>query len=252
MPLRHPGNGTRAVVLAGGRGTRLAPYTSVLPKPLMPLDGRSILEVLVERLRHEGITDLVLSVGYLAHLIEAVFGDGSSRGVRIDYVHEREALGTAGPLRLVEGLDRTFVAMNGDLVTDLRIADLLATHRAAGNAMTIATRRRVSRIDYGVLEVDHTGPSARIEGFREKPEIESVISMGVYAFEPSVLEHIPRGRPFDVPQLVMALLEAGEPIGAHMFDGFWLDVGKPDDYARAVEAFGGQAAANGVPAARTA
>jgi NDP-sugar pyrophosphorylase family protein len=227
----------KVVILAGGRGTRLAPYTSVLPKPLLPVDGRSVLEIVVERLAATGFDDIVFSVGYLGHLIEAVFGDGSSRGVRITYLREDEPLGTAGPLRRIGDVDGTFLAMNGDVLTDLDPRDLLRAHREGGNAMTLATRHRVAKIDYGVLHLDgEGGPTSRVAAFTEKPELPAIVSMGVYALEPDVLDFIPPG-PFDIPDLVLALLDAGAPVGAYLFDGFWLDIGRPEDFQNAVELF---------------
>jgi NDP-sugar pyrophosphorylase family protein len=228
----------KVVILAGGRGTRLAPYTSVLPKPLLPVDGRSVLEIVVERLAACGFDDIVFSVGYLGHLIEAVFGDGASRGVRITYLREDEPLGTAGPLRHVETNGEPLLVMNGDVLTDLDPRDLIEVHRERGNAMTIATRRRVARIDYGVLHVEEEGDAPRVEGFTEKPELPAVVSMGIYVIEPSALDFIPP-RPFDIPDLVLALLDAGAPVGAYLFDGFWLDIGRPEDFQHAVALFAG-------------
>jgi NDP-sugar pyrophosphorylase family protein len=230
--------GTKVVVLAGGRGTRLAPYTSVLPKPLMPIGEQAILEIVVRKVADHGLTDVVFSVGYLAHLIEAVFGDGSSRGVRIEYVYESRPLGTAGPLRNVPGLEATFLAMNGDVLTDLDYLDFLSRHRSSGAAMTIATHQRIAKIDYGVLHLDGGQEVRRVQAYEEKPEVPAVVSMGVYALEPRVLDLIPPGRAFDIPDLVQALLEAGEYVGAYLFDGFWLDIGRHEDYELALDLFG--------------
>jgi NDP-sugar pyrophosphorylase family protein len=234
-----PANGTKAVVLAGGRGTRLAPYTSVLPKPLMPVGERAILELVVEQLEACAITDITFCVGYLSHLIQAVFDNRENGHVSITYVHEHEALGTAGPLRLVPELDDTFVVLNGDVLTDLNYAELVEHHRENGNALTIATRDRPIKIDYGVLHLD--GPlepsGRRIVAYEEKPELVSTVSMGIYVLEPWVLEHVPAGSHFDVPDLVQSLLAAGEQVGAYRFDGLWFDIGRKEDYERAVNAW---------------
>lgn len=228
-------DGMRTVILAGGKGTRLKPFTSVLPKPLMPLDGHAILEVVIRQLARQGFLDITLSVGYLAHLIEAVFGDGADHGVTIRYVHEDEPLGTAGSLRLVDGLYDTFLMQNGDLVTTLDYRGLVRAHRHAGNLLTIATRRRRVEIDYGVVELgEGAGRRRRVTGFREKPGIDIVVSMGIYAIEPEVLEFIPGEGYFDFPDLVWALLKAGAPVGSFGHDGLWLDIGRPDDYDEAV------------------
>jgi NDP-sugar pyrophosphorylase family protein len=228
------GSQRKAVVLAGGKGTRLAPFTTVLPKPLMPIGDRAILDVVVRQLGSYGFTDLVFAVGYLAHLIRAVFGDGSGFGVSITYREEPEPLGTAGPLALVEDLDSTFLAMNGDVLTSLDYAELFARHRQAGNALTIATHRRTVASEYGVLHVQGDGQLQEVTHYEEKPEIPYIVSMGVYVLEPRVLQHIPTGRRYDIPDLVLALLDAGEPVGSYLFDGYWLDIGRHDDYQQAL------------------
>lgn len=237
-------NDLKVVILAGGRGTRLAPYTSVLPKPLMPIGDRAILEIVLDQLRSHGFRDVILSVGYLAHLIQAVLehhtqnGGGKAPPVRISYVYEDAPLGTAGPLRLIEGLDRTFVVMNGDLLTTLDFSELLRAHRNAGNLLTIATKKRTIKLDYGVLHLEDTAPgTARVVGYDEKPEFASTVSMGVYVLEPAILEYVPAAGPFDFPDLVHALLAAGRPVGAYEHDGLWFDIGRPDDYERATAAW---------------
>jgi NDP-mannose synthase len=221
----------RAIILAGGRGRRLEPYTSVLPKPLMPVGGRAILEITIDRLVESGISDITLCVGHLAHLIEAVF-NGRPRNARIQYVREDEPRGTAGPLRLVSGLDGTFLLMNGDLLSDIEFSDLIDIHRRSENVVTIATHERRDTIDYGVLHVGE-GESPRLERYEEKPEIALTVSMGIYAMEPSVIEHIPDGY-FDFPDLIRTLLEAGLPVGTYPYPGFWLDIGRRDDYELAM------------------
>jgi len=226
---------THVVVLAGGRGTRLAPYTSILPKPLMPVGDQAILEIVVEQLASCGVRTINFCVGHLAHLIKAVFDHRAAGSeMEIAYVHEHEALGTAAPLRLVDGLDETFIAMNGDVLTTLDYRDLVEHHRRAGNVLTIATKERSIRIDYGMLHVD---VMSRVQSFEEKPEITSAVSMGIYVMEPSVLDYIPSDGYFDFPDLVRALLAAGEPVGAYRHDGLWFDIGRQEDYADAVNAW---------------
>jgi NDP-sugar pyrophosphorylase family protein len=235
---RANGNGSLAtlptVVLAGGRGTRLAPYTSVLPKPLMPVGDRSILEVVVGQLEEAGIVDIRFCVGYLAHLIQAVFENRENGHVNITYVRERDALGTAAPLRLVAGLDRTFMVMNGDVLTTLDYRDLVDHHRQQGNALTIAAHRRAIKIDYGMLHLD---VSSRVRQYEEKPEIESLVSMGIYVMEPAVIDYIPEEGHFDFPDLVRALLAGKEPVGAYIHEGLWFDIGRQEDYERATAAW---------------
>jgi NDP-mannose synthase len=228
---------TKAVVLAGGRGTRLAPYTSILPKPLMPVGDRSILEVVMQQLAECGIVDITLCVGHLSHLIEAVLDNGATRGLDIRYVREETALGTAAPLHLVPDLDDTFIAMNGDVLTTLDFNDLIGHHWSAGNILTIATRVRSIKIDYGVLRLGSNGNGACVEAYEEKPELTWPVSMGIYAVEPEALAYIPPTGYFDVPDLVHALLAAGEPVGAYPYDGLWFDIGRPQDYEQAVDAW---------------
>jgi NDP-sugar pyrophosphorylase family protein len=227
--------GMKAVILAGGKGTRLAPYTSVLPKPLMPIGDRAILEIVVEQLDKAGFDDITLSVGYLSHLIQAVFEHGPCRHLDLTHVREEQARGTAGPLRLIEGLDDTFLVMNGDVLTALDLRELVDHHRQSGNILTIAAQRRTTKMDYGVLHLqDGAGDGLQVAGYEEKPDVTYPVSMGVYVFEPGALAYIPDGY-FDFPDLVGALLASGEPVGAYFYDGFWLDVGRHEDYENAVE-----------------
>lgn len=221
----------RAIVLAGGRGTRLAPYTTVLPKPLMPVGEMPILEILIRQLRRAGIERITLAVGHLASLLEAYFGDGSRFGVGIDYSLEDAPAGTAGPIALVDGLEDTFLVMNGDLLTTIDYSDLLQRHRDSGAAATVGLFTKSVPIDLGVIETDGDG---RVTNYVEKPTLTYDVSAGVYAFEPSVLRHIPRERRFDLPDLILELISVGERVITYPFDGMWLDIGRPDDYATAV------------------
>lgn len=237
-PSRPNGNTNKAAILAGGRGTRLAPYTSILPKPLMPIGDRAILEIVVDQLVRQGFSDIALSVGYLSHLIRAVFDHRTLTDTTITYVQEEKALGTAGPLRLIEGLDETFLAMNGDVLTTLDYRALVRHHHESGNLLTIATHERTVKIDYGVLYLDGVeSRSGRVQAYEEKPEIASLVSMGVYVIEPQALDHIPDHKYFDIPDLVHSLLLAGKPVGAFTYDGLWFDIGRKDDYELAAEAW---------------
>jgi NDP-mannose synthase len=234
---RLPSNPVRAVVLAGGKGTRLAPYTSVLPKPLMPIGDRAILEIVLQQLQSHDIVDVTLCVGHLSHLIEAVVGDGSAQGTSVTYVREPHAFGTAGPLRLVEDLDSTFIVMNGDILTTLDYRALLRHHREQKNVVTIAAKKRRIKVDYGVLHVGGNGHRGRLRRFVEKPEMTSRVSMGIYVMEPSVLRAIPSSGAFDFPDLIRSLLNDGKPIGVYDFGGLWFDIGRPEDYEQASEAW---------------
>jgi NDP-mannose synthase len=226
----------KAVILAGGKGSRLGPYTTVLPKPLLPVGDQAILDVVVRQLRSFGFTDLTFAVGYLAHLIRAVFNNGSRHGVTIEYHEETEPLGTAGALGAIHGLGDTFLAMNGDVLTALDYEELYRIHRASGNLVTIATHPRIVHTDYGVIREDGAafGGTRRVVGYEEKPEIPYTVSMGVYVAEPRVLDFIEPDVYLDVPDLVLRLLEAGEQVGSYLYEGYWLDIGRHEDYEKAI------------------
>lgn len=224
----------KAVILAGGKGTRLAPYTKILPKPLMPVGEMPILEVIVRQLARAGVAEVVLTVGHLAELLRAFFGDGSHFGLKIRYSYEDQPLGTAGPLALVDGLNETFLVMNGDVLTDLNIRDLIRYHREMGASATIAMHQRKVKIDLGVILCDG---GTRVVGYIEKPTYDYQVSMGVYVFEPRVLDFIPRGKYLDFPNLVHKLLGEGEKVVGYLFDGYWQDLGRPDDYEQATVDF---------------
>jgi NDP-sugar pyrophosphorylase family protein len=224
----------RAVILAGGKGVRLAPLTEVIPKPLVPIGGKPILEVVIRHLRHHGFTHITLAVGYMADLIRAYFGDGAKFGVRIDYSFEAAPLGTAGPLAFINGLTETFLVMNADVLTNINYEELLRYHLAQGGVATIAAYEREVKIDLGVIITDG---DRRVKDYVEKPTTTHLVSMGVYIFEPQVLEFI-RGHDYlDFPDLVKLLLQAGLPVNFYPFTGYWLDIGRHEDYAQASEEF---------------
>jgi len=217
----------KAIILAGGKGTRLAPYTKILPKPLLPIGDMPILEVILRQLKHAGIQDVVLTVGHLSGLLKTFFRNGEELGLNITYSYEKSPLGTAGPLSLVEGLDETFVVANGDVLTTLDLSDLIRFHKEQKALTTIAMHHREVKIDYGVLEWNGHN---QIVSYTEKPSIDYWVSMGVYIFEPAVLAYIPKGQYLDFPDLVKKLLAAGENVAGYRFDGYWQDLGRPDDY----------------------
>lgn len=227
------GAGVRAVILAGGKGTRLMPLTANLPKPLVPVGGLPILEIIVRQLRRRGITDLTLSVGHLHGLLQAHFGDGAPWGVGIDYSHETEPLGTAGPVALVERLSDPFLVLNGDLLCSIDYADMIARHRASGALVTIASFAKRHKIELGVLETE----GDRLVDYVEKPVKSYLVSMGIYAMSPEVVRYIPKGERFDLPDLVRRLISEGRRIDLYRFDGYWRDIGTMDEYAAANEEF---------------
>ncbi|MDD1657514.1 MAG: NTP transferase domain-containing protein [Methanomicrobiales archaeon] len=224
----------QAVILAGGRGRRLLPYTTVLPKPLMPIGDHPILEVILRQLERAGFTDVIISTGYLHELIQAYLAGNPHPGLSLRCSHEPEPLGTIGPLHLIPDLAETFMVMNGDILTDLNYCRLVEAHRKKGALATIATYTREVKVDFGVLEY---GKDLKIRAFREKPVNQFDVSMGIYVFQREVLDLVPRGEPFGFDQLMHTLVQRGDPVFSYPFDGYWLDIGRPDDYARAMEEF---------------
>jgi len=225
----------KAVILAGGRGTRLAPYTYVLPKPMMPIGDRAILEILLRQLKRAGIDQIVLTVGHLAGLMQAYFQDGEPFDLDITYSLEPKPLGTAGPLALVPELVKTFLVSNGDVLTLLDINDFLNFHREQGGICTIAMHQRQHQVDLGVIE--QTDGDHLITGYVEKPTMDYKVSMGLYIFEPEVLQYIPKDEYLDFPNLVHKMLDAGERVIGYPYDGYWMDLGNPEDYAQASKDF---------------
>ncbi len=225
----------KAVILAGGKGRRLAPFTVAFPKPLVPIGDRAVLEILIRRLVAHGIREIVLSVDHLAELLMAyVEGHPDLRGLATyRFVRDREPGGTAGPLARIDGLDdETFVVTNGDLLTSLDFADLFRAHKESGAALTVAVHRKSVKLQLGVLDIAADG---RIAQYIEKPEMHYEVSMGVYVYEPRARAFIKPGEYLDFPDLVKRLIDAGERVQAYRTEAYWLDIGNPDDYARAQE-----------------
>jgi NDP-sugar pyrophosphorylase family protein len=224
----------QAIILAGGKGRRLMPYTTVLPKPLMPIGDYSILEVILRQLMHAGFKKVTISTGYLHELIHAYIDSNKKLGLDISYVHEDTPLGTIGPLRLMKDLESNFLVMNGDILTDINYKALIDWHTKKKAIATVATYRRDAPIDFGVLEKDTEN---RIIAFREKPTYHFDVSMGVYVFSKKILNYVPRSEPFGFDQLMYALTADKAPVFSYPHDGYWLDIGRPDDYARSIEEF---------------
>ena len=220
----------KAVVLAGGKGARLAPYTRIFPKPMMPVGDKAILEILLYQMRRAGITEVILTVGHLAGLMRAFFQDGSHLGLKITYSYEEKPLGTAGPLAVLNDLNETFLVTNGDVLTTLDICELIKFHQEHGGIATIATHQRKVNIDLGVIHTDHDN---EIFSYTEKPVLNYLVSMGMYVFEPKATTYVPKGDYFDFPDLVKKMLAVGEKVLAYPFDGYWMDLGRPDDYEQA-------------------
>jgi NDP-mannose synthase len=220
----------KVVIQAGGKGTRLRPYTMILPKPLMPVGSKPVLEIALKWLRRNGLRDIYITTGYLGNLIQGVCGNGSQWDLDIRYTEELEPLGTIGALSLLrDELDSTFLVINGDVLTDLNIPAFVTCHRQGRSAVTIATARRTVRIDFGILE-DHEG---KVVHFMEKPTLTHSVSMGVYCMEPEVLKHIPTGAPFGFDDLMACMLARDLPVHIFPHDGIWLDIGRIEDFQQA-------------------
>lgn len=224
----------RAVILAGGKGTRLLPYTTVLPKPLMPIGDKPILEIIIRQLKKYGITDITVSVGYLAGLIETFFGDGSKLGVKIDYSMEFEPLGTAGPLSLIDNLDKIFLLMNGDVLTSLNYKKFIEYHRTKRSTMTIGLHSQSYQIPLGYIEHDE---NYNVTNYIEKPVHKFDVGMGIYLMEPEILHYIEKGKRLDIPELVLKLISDNKKVIGYPTDEYWLDMGKHEEYNKAIEDF---------------
>jgi NDP-mannose synthase len=231
----------KTIILAGGKGTRLAPYTTIFPKPLVPIGDRPILEIIIRQLANQGFGDILLSVGYLGELIEAYFQNGHRNiaGLKLDYFRESQPLGTAGSLAMIPDLNETFLAMNGDILTTMNYKALVEHHRNHQAALTIAMHQKSINIDLGVLETNDCGD---LTSYREKPIYSFDVSMGVYVYEPSVLRYIPKGQYMDFPDLVQLLLDMGEKVSGFKSEDYWLDIGRREDYEIAQHEYQSRAA----------
>jgi NDP-sugar pyrophosphorylase family protein len=225
----------KAIILAGGEGRRLAPYTRVIPKPLMPVDGMPILEVIVRQLAHFKIKELIFAVNLQSEpFLSVYFGNGERYGVRISYSKEKKPLGTAGPLTLLTDLPETFLVMNGDILTTLNFQKLIRYHRRHKSLLTIAMNKKKIQTELGVMEYDR---SYRLTRYIEKPILSYSVSMGIYVFEKRVLEWIPQGRYFDFPELVQKLMDRNQKVICYPSEDFWLDIGRHEDYEEAQRQF---------------
>ncbi|MBN2354936.1 NTP transferase domain-containing protein [candidate division KSB1 bacterium] len=224
----------QAIILAGGKGTRLKPYTTIFPKPLLPIGDYPILEVVIKQLKHFGFDDITMAVGHLKELIQAFFNKGENWGVKISYSFEDKPLGTAAPLTLIERVDDDFLVMNGDVLTNLNYRDFFQHHLHSGAIGSIAIYAKPVHIDLGVLKVDE---KQRVSNYIEKPTLHYDVSMGVYAFNKRVLEYIPKNEYFDFPELILKLIKNKQPVAAYPFAGRWMDIGRPEDYEQAIKEF---------------
>ncbi|MEH2946856.1 sugar phosphate nucleotidyltransferase [Lachnospiraceae bacterium 56-18] len=218
-----------AVILAGGKGTRLRPYTVAIPKPLVPVAGKPILEIIIIQLAKQGFKRLIITVNHQADIIMAYFGDGRKWGIKIEYSLEDTPLGTMGPIKLVQDLPDYFLVMNGDVLSDIGYADFLERHIKSEKIFSIASFRRTQKNDYGILDVKDN----ILIGFREKPEVQFVVSMGIYAVSKKATEYIPADQYFGFDMLMNSFLEKKMEVAIYEHVGYWMDIGRPEDYTKA-------------------
>lgn len=223
----------QAVILAGGKGTRLKPFTNVIPKPLVPLGEKPILEIILRQLKYYGVNEIVIAVNHLAHLIKAFFGNGKGLGLEIRYSLEDKPLGTAGPLKMIDGLEEQFLVMNGDLLTTINYADLYKFHKDNGSDITIGTYSKKLKVDLGVIESD----GHNFLSYNEKPELNYEVSMGLYVMTRRIVRHIPENNKFDMPDLVIKAHESSDKVRCYKGEFEWLDIGRLEDYQTALELF---------------
>ena len=224
----------QAVILAGGKGTRLRPFTTSLPKPLVPVGDLPIIDIVLRQLRHRGFREVILSTGHLAELIMAYCGSGRKWGLRIRYVREDKPLSTAGALKLIRGLREDFLTINGDVLTDLDFGSLVRRHRRSGAAATIAVCERQTVVDFGTIRLDEQD---RVQSYVEKPSYRYLVSMGVNVFDRKVIRHIRPGEALGIPELIARLRGAGLPVIGFRNRASWLDIGRPQDYQEAQDIF---------------
>ncbi|GHU20620.1 nucleoside-diphosphate-sugar pyrophosphorylase [Betaproteobacteria bacterium] len=225
----------RAIILAGGKGVRLRPYTTLIPKPLVPLGGKySILEIIILQLKKNGFSHITIAVNHLSHLIMAFFGNGERYGLKIDYSLEQSALSTIGPLTLVGDLPENFLVMNGDILCDLDYRGFYERHVQTSSRVSVSAFRRQVKIDFGVLKSDEDG---NILAFEEKPSYEFDVSMGIYCLNREIVDQLPKAEPYGFDNLMLDSLSQGALVKIRPFFGYWLDIGRPDDYQYADEHF---------------
>lgn len=228
----------KGVILAGGKGTRLKPYTTNFPKPLMPIGDKPILEIVIKQLRDSGIKDIIIATGHLEELIRVFFQDGKKYGVSITYSKEDKPLGTAGPLNLIrDQLNETFLLMNGDVLSNIDFSKFIFYHKKNNNIATIALSKRIVEIDFGVVEIDGNNIFSR---WSEKPTNNYLVSMGIYLLEPEALSSLPKNGFLNLPDFIMKIHEDKKKVAGYLHNGYWLDIGRPEDYKKACKDFGGK------------
>lgn len=221
----------RVIILAGGKGTRLRPFTTSIPKPIVPIGERAILDILISKLTRAGVKEVTLCVNHLGELIRAFCGDGSKWGIAIKYSTEQDPLGTIGPLKMIKNLPKNFLVMNGDLLTDLDFKQFYNYHLKNGALLTLAVYERKLKSDFGIVKIDES--KNIVLDFTEKPEQKFTVNMGIYTLKKEVMKYVPKNKPFGIDDLILTLLRRGETIKVYPYHGYWLDIGRPEDYDKA-------------------
>jgi NDP-sugar pyrophosphorylase family protein len=222
----------RAIILAGGKGARLRPYTVVLPKPLMPVGDYPVLEIIIRQLAFHRFDHITLTVNHQAEIIKAFFGDGSKWNIKIDYSFEDKPLSTMGPLKLIKDLPENFLIMNGDVLTDLDFSWFYNFHKNEDKIFSISAFSRTEVSEYGVLK---TNTDNILTGFSEKPKSDITVSMGIYMAKREILNYIPADIAYGFDKLMLDLLAQDREVKIHRHHGYWLDIGRPDDYMQAID-----------------
>ena len=221
----------KALIMAGGKGTRLRPLTYAIPKPLLPVGRKPILEIIIEQLRNSGFTDIVLTVEYKAELIKAYFRDGTPFGVKITYIDEEAPSGTAGAVKHIEDMvDEPFIAMNGDLLTKLNFKDMYAMHINNGAELTVGVKDYTIKLPYGLIDIQ----DGKMKSIKEKPDLTFCINAGIYVLSPSALDVIPKGDFFDMPDAIQCLIDQDRKVAYYEIEEYWCDIGQMDDYQQVV------------------
>lgn len=220
----------QAVILAGGKGRRLYPFTKEIPKPLVEVQGNPIIELLLKQMQACGVSEVIIALHHMADQIIDVVGDGSRLGLQVRYSHEEKELSTVAPLKLIDSLEDNFVVANGDILTDLNFDDLMNCHTCSKAELTVAVTKRCHDIDFGVIETDTNGS---VVSFKEKPKSDYLVSCGIYVFSKTILAKIPTDVSFGFDDLMLLLIKQNIEINSYLFEKFWLDIGRPVDYEKA-------------------
>lgn len=224
----------KAVILAGGLGTRLKPFTEVIPKPLLPIGEKAVLEIQIEHLRKHGVTEVFLATNYKSEYIENFFGDGSRYGVKLTISREKQRLGTAGPVKLLQDqLDETFIVMNGDILTNVDFNEILNFSKSQNSLLTLCIKKIIMPYAFGNIFFDGNS----VTGIEEKPDIVTHALAGIYVMKPGIFDHIPDNEPYGMDQLIKKMLAEKQPVTKYEIRNYWLDIGRVDDYELAQEDF---------------